>query len=66
MERKPAALFAPVSINAPPSNSFENIVLPLSRARAGAMRSLKAGLAIIIGSRRVLDNFFAVSTVGIT
>ncbi len=42
------------------------MVLPLSLARAGAMRSLKAGLAEIIGSRRDFDSFLAVSTVGIT
>ena len=53
-ERSPVALLAPVSSRIPPGNSFENIVLPESRLRAGATFSARHGVSWINESRRCL------------
>ena len=50
----------------PPWYSFENIVFPESRARAGAILSARHGVSLIKLSSRCLLKRFAISTVGCT
>ncbi len=50
----------------PPANSFDSMVLPASRERAGLTRSLSAGLSSISGSMRWRELRLASSTVGWT
>jgi len=50
----------------PPGNSFDSMVLPLSRARAGATRSRSAGVSSSSGSMRWREKRLASSTVGCT
>ena len=66
MERSPTALLAPVRTNTPPRNSLARMVLPESRARAGAMRAESVSLSSISGSIRCLEFRLAISTVGAT
>ena len=61
----PAEL-APVIIRMPPSNSFESVVLPLSRARAGATFARRRGVSRIVGATRCFDQRSPTSTVGST
>ena len=53
-------------IRMPPENSFDSMVLPASRARAGLTRSRSSGLSSISGSIRWRELRFASSTVGWT
>ena len=66
VERSPTAEFAPVMIRMPPANSFDSIVLPASRDRAGLTLSRSSGLSSISGSIRWREFRFANSTVGWT
>jgi hypothetical protein len=50
----------------PPANSFESMVLPASRERAGNTLSRSAGLSSISGSMRCREFRLASSTVGCT
>ena len=50
----------------PAGNSFDSMVLPASRERAGFTRSRSAGLSSISGSMRWRENRLASSTVGCT
>ena len=52
VKRRPTAEFAPVMIRMPPANSFDSMVLPASRERAGLTRSRRAALSSISGSMR--------------
>jgi len=53
-------------IRMPPANSFDSMVLPASRERAGLTRSRRAALSSISGSMRWRELRFASSTVGCT
>ena len=53
-------------IRMPPANSFDSMVLPASRERAGFTRSRSAGLSSISGSMRWREYRLASSTVGCT
>ena len=53
-------------ISTPPENSFDSIVLPASRERAGWTRALSSGLSSISGSMRWRELRLASSTVGWT
>ena len=53
-------------IRMPPANSFDSIVLPASRERAGLTRSRSSGLSSISGSIRWRELRLASSTVGWT
>ena len=53
-------------IRMPPANSFESMVLPASRERAGFTRCLSAALSSISGSMRWRELRLASSTVGCT
>jgi hypothetical protein len=66
IDDSPAAEFAPVMIRMPPSNSFDSVVLPLSRERAGATFARSRGVSTIIGARRCFDQRSPTSTVGST
>jgi hypothetical protein len=64
MDRNPTALFAPVMTRTPPGNSFERMVLPLSRDRGLCTRPRSTGLSSMSGSMRCFELRFAISTVG--
>jgi len=66
VDRSPTAEFAPVMIRMPPANSFDSMVLPASRDRAGLTRARSSGLSSISGSIRWRELRFARSTVGCT
>ena len=66
VERSPTAELAPVMIRMPPANSFDSMVLPASRDRAGFTRSRSSGLSSIRGSIRCRELRLASSTVGWT
>src|ERR671918_1704452 len=66
IERRPAALLAPVRISTPPGNSLDSTVLPLSRERRSFTRSRRTSLSSISGSIRCLELRLASSTVGAT
>lgn len=66
MERKPAALFAPVIINMPPGNSFSNIVFEESLLLFSDTFARNAAVDSIIGAMRCLLSFFDISSVGST
>ena len=53
-------------IRMPPANSFDSMVLPASRERAGFTLSRSAGLSSISGSMRWREFRLASSTVGCT
>ena len=53
-------------IRMPPENSFDSMVLPASRERAGFTLSLSAALSSISGSMRWRELRLASSTVGCT
>jgi hypothetical protein len=53
-------------IRMPPANSFDSIVFPASRERAGLTRSRSSGLSSISGSIRWCELRLASSTVGWT